>query len=132
MDFELEEVTAHEDWIFRVAKTYGWEIEQLTYVFCSDAYLYEMNVTHLQHDTLTDIITFPYAPPPLIYGDLFISVERVRDNAQKLNTTFAEELRRVMIHGVLHLGGFSDKIPKEKAIMRGEEDRALEIWQNEG
>ena len=100
-------------------------MSELQYVFCDDAYLHTLNVEHLDHDTLTDIITFPYGEPPQVWGDVFISVDRVRENARELDVDFAEELRRVLIHGVLHLLGFGDKTEAEAQAMRGWEDEAL-------
>ena len=85
----------------------------LSYIFCSDAYLHNINVEYLNHDTLTDIITFPYLSPPEIEGDIFISVDRIRENAQTFQVTFEQELHRVIIHGVLHLCGQGDKTEEE-------------------
>jgi rRNA maturation RNase YbeY len=115
-------------WIERVIRHHNAQLGELQYIFCSDDYLHRLNVEHLQHDTLTDIITFPYADPPLVSGDIFISTERVADNASDLDIPFDTELRRVLIHGVLHLCGFPDKQPEEAARMRGLEEEALELY----
>jgi len=98
----------------------------LQYIFCDDAYLLSINKEYLNHDTLTDIVTFRYSefPHPL-ESDIYISVERVRDNAEAFQASFEEELRRVMIHGVLHLLGFKDKNKSDKEKMREEEDKSL-------
>lgn len=128
IDFELQNPEAVAQWIQAFLEREGKQLHQLTYIFCSDEYLYEINQEYLGHDTYTDIITFPYAGPPLIEGDLFISVERVQENARNLGLPFEQELRRVMIHGVLHLCGYSDKSPGEAALMRGKEDEALGFW----
>ena len=115
-------------WIRTIIARQSAQLRELQYIFCSDDYLYRLNVEHLQHDTLTDIITFPYTDPPVVHGDIFISTERVRENAEELQVSFDEELRRVIIHGVLHLCGFSDKTEADSARMRELEDEALGLW----
>ena len=112
-------------WITEVIRERGGRLGPLNYIFCGDDYLHEMNVEYLEHDTLTDIITFPYGDFPLVSGDLFISTERVRDNAGDHGTSYADELHRVMIHGVLHLCGQGDKTAAEAAGMRELEEWAL-------
>jgi probable rRNA maturation factor len=115
-------------WIKRIIQHHRAQLGTLQYIFCSDDYLHRLNVEHLQHDTLTDIITFPYSDPPLVSGDIFISTERVVDNAKDLDISFDTELRRVLIHGVLHLCGFPDKKPEEARRMRALEDEALALY----
>ncbi|GEM_PF-4857 len=127
LDFAPAQAQLLRQWIKTVIQREGAELYQLQYVFCSDAYLYQLNVEYLNHHTLTDIITFPYADPPAVYGDLFISIERIRDNAQSLKVSFSEELRRVMIHGVLHLCGYGDKSEAQAQQMRTKEDEALAL-----
>jgi probable rRNA maturation factor len=102
------------------------------FVFCSDPYLHALNVEYLQHDTYTDIITFPYQDPPLVEGDIFISLDRVADNAEMLGIPFDVELRRVIIHGVLHLLGYPDKTEADEQKMRILEEEALQRWQATG
>ncbi len=102
------------------------DLENLNYIFCSDEDLLELNKSALNHDYYTDIITFDYCTETTICGDLFISVERVRDNAQKMNIDFFDEIHRVMLHGVLHLCGYGDKTEKEIKKMRSKEDFYLE------
>lgn len=114
-------------WIESVISREGGQLRQLTYVFCSDQYLHQINLEYLEHDTYTDIITFPYAEPPLIHSDIFISVERVRENADTLKVPFEQELHRVIIHGVLHLCGYPDKSEDEARKMRAKEDEALAL-----
>ncbi len=97
----------------------------LQFVFCSDEHLHKINVEHLQHDTFTDIITFPYQPPPLVDGEIYISLERVRENARIYGEPFRRELLRVMAHGVLHLLGYGDKTEEEQKAMRVKEEEAL-------
>lgn len=128
IDFSLEDPEQVSDWIATVIEQHGQELNSLTYVFCSDNYLHKMNVEYLAHDTLTDIITFNTADENgIIEGDVFISVDRVRDNASDAGTSFEDELHRVIIHGVLHLLGFKDKSEQEAALMRKEEDSSLSL-----
>jgi rRNA maturation RNase YbeY len=94
----------------------------ITIVFCSDNYLLEMNKKYLEHDYFTDIITFDYVENDIISGDLFISIDRVKDNAEKFNTTFINELIRVVFHGVLHLAGYKDKTTPDQQLMREKEN----------
>lgn len=116
-----------EDWIALVAKQRNGQLGQLNYIFCGDDYLHQMNVEYLNHDTLTDIITFPLSSPPHIAGDIFISTERVAENALELGLPYVEELHRVIIHGVLHLSGQGDKSTTEALEMRRLEDWALSL-----
>ncbi len=127
LEFEPEQPLKLKNWIFQIITSNACKLEALSFIFCSDNYLHQLNLLYLGHDDLTDIITFPYQPPPKIEGDIFISVDRVKDNAQIFETTFEKELHRVMIHGVLHLCGFSDKTPQEKSLMRSKEDESLEL-----
>lgn len=128
IDFQLLEGTKTKDWILKIIEKENKELIQLTYIFCSDAHLLEINKEYLNHDTFTDIITFPYLDPPHVEGDVFISIDRVKENAKEFNTSFDEELRRVMIHGVLHLCGYPDKTEAEATIMRNKEGEALAMW----
>jgi len=114
-------------WIERVITKRGAQTGEINYIFCNDDYLHKMNVDYLQHDTLTDIITFPSAEFPLISGDLFISTERVADNAADFEQTYRDELHRVMIHGILHLCGQHDKSDVEAQAMRALEQWALSL-----
>ena len=120
--------TEYTDWITKFIESKGSVVGNLTYIFCSDEYLWEINRKYLQHDYYTDIITFPFETPGALSADLYISVDRVRDNAVEFNTDELEELRRVMIHGVLHLLGFKDETAETKGLMRQEEDKALELF----
>ncbi len=99
----------------------------LNYVFCSDKYLLEININHLNHNTLTDIITFDYSLGKQINTEIYISIDRVKENAESFNTSFDGELHRVIIHGILHLCGYKDKTKKEKATMRNKEDYYLSL-----
>lgn len=135
-DFEDVEVSLPDKdlldaWINAVAASHGCSVQQVQYIFCSDDYLHRINVDYLQHDTLTDIITFPYADPPAIEGEIYVSVDRVKDNAADLKLPFQQELLRVIIHGILHLCGIGDKTESQAAVMRAQEDAALLLWVNE-
>ncbi|MFZ2430321.1 MAG: rRNA maturation RNase YbeY [Lutibacter sp.] len=127
-DFKLENEELIQNWISNCIESYGFNEGELNYIFCDDDYLLKLNVEFLEHDTLTDIISFDYTMGKLISGDIFISVERVRENAKIFNQTFDNELNRVMIHGVLHYLGFKDKGEKDKELMRGEEDKCLAMF----
>lgn len=108
------------------------ESAELSYIFCSDAFLLEMNNNFLDHDTFTDIITFDLSESKkAMEGEIYISTERVRENAKIYNTTYQEELHRVIFHGILHLCGFKDKKPKDQKIMRENEDYCLEQYKKE-
>ena len=114
-------------WIRRVAAGYSFSVGDITYIFCDDARILEVNKQFLHHDYYTDIITFDYTEGKRISGDLFISVDTVRSNAQLFGTSFDQELRRVMIHGILHLCGINDKGPGEREQMEKAEDAALAL-----
>lgn len=124
-DFQLENQAQIETWISDIISSEGFELGDLLYVFCDDEFLHKLNVEFLDHDTLTDILSFDYRVGKQINGEIYISVERVADNAQDFKTSFNEELHRVMIHGILHFCGLKDKTEEEEAIMRKKEDEAL-------
>jgi probable rRNA maturation factor len=123
--FKLIDRRALRDWISRVATRHKKHCGNIHYVFVSDDQLLEMNQRFLNHNTYTDIITFDYTEENVIHGDIFISVDRVKDNADKFSTEFKDELHRVMIHGILHLCGLKDKTKKDTEKMREEENRSL-------
>lgn len=129
LNFELRSKKVIRRWIDQVVTSENFELGPLTYIFCSDAYLHEMNVKYLNHDTLTDIISFDYSQGSTISGDLFISYERVKENATVFKTNVRNELHRVMIHGVLHLCQYGDKTRSEKKEMRDKEDFYLKELQ---
>ena len=126
-DFNLNDEKPLEGWIQKVVSEKGFEVGEINYIFCDDAYLLKLNVEFLQHDTLTDIISFDNSLGKLLNGDIFISIERVEDNAKDFKVSFDDELHRVMIHGVLHYMGFKDKSDDEKKVMRKEENKALSV-----
>ncbi len=115
------------NWIASVVESYGKKTGELAFIFVSDDYLYKMNKDYLNHDYYTDVITFDYSRDDVVSGDVFISIDRVRENADKFGVTFLNELARVMIHGALHLIGFKDATEEEKAEMRAQEDKALRL-----
>ena len=125
-DLSLNE-TDLTNWISNVCSSENNEFGDISLIFCSDEYLLEMNRTHLDHDYYTDIITFDYTENQIVSGDLFISVDRVRENASDFNVSFEHELHRVMIHGVLHLCGYKDKSDEEEKLMRSKENDALSL-----
>ncbi len=112
-------------WVKAVAASYGKKVGEIAYIFCSDDKILEVNQQYLQHDYYTDIITFDYCEGNTISGDLFISLDTVRTNAEQVGTTYDEELHRVIIHGILHLCGINDKGPGEREIMEAAENKAL-------
>lgn len=114
-------------WVKAVAATYGKKIGEIAYIFVDDEKILEVNRQYLQHDYYTDIITFDYTQDNIISGDLFISLDTVRTNAEQVGSTYEQELNRVIIHGILHLCGINDKGPGERAIMEAAEDRALKM-----
>ncbi|WP_445386370.1 rRNA maturation RNase YbeY [Robiginitalea sp. IMCC44478] len=124
---EVDELK-YTDWIIGCVGAYGKSIDYLNYIFCDDEYLLEKNKQYLSHDYYTDILTFPYESQKGIAGDIFISVDRVKENSNLYNSSSKEELRRVMIHGVLHLMGFGDKSKNEREEMRKEEDACLILF----
>ena len=112
-------------WIRHVAATYGKKIGEVGYLFCNDEKILEVNREFLQHDYYTDIITFDYCEGDMLNGDIVISLDTVRSNAQQLGKDYSEELHRVIIHGILHLCGQNDKAPGERELMEAAEDKAL-------
>lgn len=114
-------------WVKAVAASYGKKVGEIAYIFCSDERILEVNREYLQHDYYTDIITFDYCEGDVISGDLFISLDTVRTNAEQVGTTYEEELHRVIIHGILHLCGINDKGPGEREIMEAAENKALAL-----
>ena len=122
--FYLPNRTQLKGFIFNLIEKEGRQIEHINYIFCSDDYLLNINKTHLQHDTLTDIITFDYSAhkKDKIVSDIYISIDRVKENAPLFHTTFQKELLRVLFHGALHLCGFKDKTKEDQQLMRNKED----------
>lgn len=115
-------------WIYKLIKSEGYTLEELHFIFCSDEFLHTINRQYLEHDDYTDIITFDNSEESgVIEGDIFISLERILENSGKFRVAPADELKRVMAHGVLHLCGYGDKTEEDQAVMRGKEDNALNL-----
>ena len=127
-DFHLDKEETYQNWIRQVILSEGYTLGPVSYIFCDDDYLHRINVEYLQHDTLTDIISFDYTDGNTISGDIFISIERVKENAETFNTAFKDELCRVMIHGILHYCGYKDKTEEQQAEMRAKEDEKLAVF----
>ena len=127
VNFNLENQDKLTSWIHSVIISEDRKEGEINYIFCNDEYLHKLNVEFLDHDTLTDIISFDYTVGKELHGDIFISIERVIDNANDLDIDFVDELHRVMIHGILHFCGYKDKSREEKNIMRDKEDYYLKL-----
>jgi rRNA maturation RNase YbeY len=127
-DFELANESAIESWIGRIIASEQKSEGEISYVFCDDDYLLELNQQYLQHDTLTDIISFDYSLGNELSGDIFISVERVQENAEIFNQSFENELLRVISHGVLHYCGYKDKTEADEQLMRSKEDEKIAMF----
>lgn len=127
-DFTLLQEQTYDEWVGAIIKSESKSLGEINYIFCDDDYLLDINIKHLNHDYYTDIITFNYCEGDLISGDLFISTDRVKDNAQTYQVSFEEELLRVMSHGVLHLIGYNDKAEAEELIMRKKEDEKIKMF----
>ena len=129
ISFELPEQLRRKRWLKELAVKSGFRIKELNYIFCSDEYLYQMNVDYLNHDTYTDIITFDNSEKKgELEGDIFVSVDRVRENAKTLKVEEGTELTRVLAHGLLHLMGYKDKTKEEASLMRSKEEEAIELY----
>jgi probable rRNA maturation factor len=127
-DFTLENEKAIADWLSAVIVSENKSEGEISYIFCDDEYLHKINLEYLNHDTLTDIISFDYTMGNEISGDIFISTERVLDNAKDYNTLFEEELKRVLVHGILHYCGYKDKSEADETLMRSKEDEKLSMF----
>lgn len=131
-NYESEFTLANEEavaiWLSAVIVSENKTEGEINYIFCDDEYLHKINVAYLDHDTLTDVISFDYTMGNEISGDVFVSVERVLDNSKDFNTSFDEELKRVLVHGVLHYCGYKDKSEADEALMRSKEDEKLTMF----
>ena len=126
-DFLLSNEKELSTWISEVIISENCSEGEINYIYCDDAYLLELNVKYLNHDTLTDIISFDYSVGKELHGDVYISLERVRDNAKDYKVEFSEELHRVMVHGILHYCGYKDKSEADEAVMRTKENFYLNL-----
>lgn len=127
-DFTLRQKLLYKRWLSRLAASEGYKIGDINYIFCDDEYLLGINQQYLQHDTYTDIITFDYVEGKVLSGDIYISTERVRENARIYHVDFENELKRVLSHGVLHLCGYKDKTETDAAQMREKENFAISLF----
>ena len=127
-DFVLADHRKYEKWIECVIASEEKKLEEISYIFCDDEYLLNLNEEFLKHDTYTDIITFDYSVGKILQGDIYISTERVKENSDEFNVSFEEELRRVIIHGVLHLCGYKDKTKEQSLLMRQKEEEKMELF----
>ncbi|UZD21556.1 rRNA maturation RNase YbeY [Algoriphagus halophytocola] len=131
VNFILTKKNKRKSWLKEIANSEGFSISELNFIFCSDHYLHEINLEYLNHDTYTDIITFDNSEKEkVIEGDIFISVERVKENSEDLGTELEKELNRVISHGLFHLLGFKDKTDQEAKLMRQKENFAIELFDN--
>lgn len=127
-EFELSDEKVYADWISSIIQSEEKVEGDINYVFCDDEYLLELNQQYLDHDTLTDIISFDYSVGNELHGDIFISIERVKDNAGDFEVDFSTELLRVMAHGVLHYCGYKDKSDEDEKLMRSKEDEKMKMF----
>ena len=130
-DFTLGNEDAIAIWLSNVIESEKKKEGEINYIFCDDEYLHKINLEYLNHDTLTDIISFDYTMGNELNGDIFVSVERVKDNALDFNVSFDEELRRVLVHGLLHYCGYKDKSEEDELKMRAKEDEKLAMFHME-
>jgi probable rRNA maturation factor len=130
-DFQLDNEDQISNWISQIILSENKKEGDINYIFCDDEYLVQINQQYLNHDTLTDIISFDYSLGNELHGDIFISVERVQDNAIDFNVTFTEELQRVLAHGVLHYCGYKDKTEQDEINMRNKENEKIKMFHME-
>jgi len=127
IDFKLKNKVKLKKWINNIIEKEGKKLNFVNFIFCDDNEMLEKNISYLNHMTYTDILTFDYTENNIISGDILISIDRITENAKTYNVTFKKELKRVIIHGILHLIGYKDKSKKEKKIMREKEDFYLSL-----
>ena len=127
-EFTLDNEEAIATWLSAVIVSENKTLGEINYIFCDDEYLHKINLEYLNHDTLTDIISFDYTMGNEVGGDIFVSVERVLDNSKDYNTSFEDELKRVLVHGVLHYCGYKDKSEEDEALMRSKENEKLAMF----
>ncbi|TBW27733.1 rRNA maturation RNase YbeY [Gramella sp. KN1008] len=127
-EFKLADENKYREWIEKVILSENKYIGDINYIFCDDEYLHEINLKYLSHDTYTDIISFDNTVGNTLHGDIFISTERVEENAHNFNVEFIQELKRVMIHGVLHFCGYKDKSERDQELMRRKEEEKIKLF----
>ena len=128
-DFKISKAVNWKKWIESAVKSEGFETDEINYIFCDDEYLLQINQDYLQHDYYTDVIGFQYSEGKELSGDIYISVERIEDNAQKNSVDFKNELARVVIHGILHFMNYKDKTPEDAEKMRKAEDKYIALFE---
>ncbi len=128
IDFSLSDEEVYENWIESIINSEGFTVGDINYIFCNDEYLHEINLKYLDHDTLTDIISFDYTENQTVSGDIFISLDRVKENADEFNQSLDTELLRVMSHGILHYCGYKDNTDAEEALMRSKEEEKIKMF----
>jgi probable rRNA maturation factor len=126
--FKLSKKSDYSIWLTKVVQSENKRVGDINYIFCNDDFLIQINQQYLEHDTLTDIISFDYSVGNELHGDVFISIERVRENATDFKVSFEDELRRVMVHGVLHYCGYKDKTLEDEKQMRQKEDEKIKLF----
>lgn len=127
-DFTLDNEFIYSQWATAIIASEGRKTGAISYIFCDDAYLLDLNINYLNHNTLTDIISFDYAEGDILNGELYISVDRLRENATEYGVSFHEELLRVMAHGILHYCGYNDKTDEEITVMRSKEEEKIKMF----
>ena len=127
-DFVLDNEEAFASWLSNVIVSEKKKEGEINYIFCDDEYLHKINLEYLNHDTLTDIISFDYSIGNELNGDIFVSIERVKDNANDFDVSFENELKRVLVHGLLHYCGYKDKSTEDEALMRSKEDEKIAMF----
>ena len=127
-DFILDNEEGVAAWLGTVITSENKKQGEISYIFCDDEYLHKINLEYLEHDTLTDIISFDYSMGNELHGDIFVSIERVKDNAADFSVTFEEELKRVLVHGILHYCGYKDKSKTDEVLMRSKENEKIAMF----
>jgi len=130
-DFELHNESVFSNWLSEVILSENKKEGEINYIFCDDDYLLEINQNYLDHDTLTDIISFDYSVGNELNGDVFVSIQRVRENATEYKVTFQEEIQRVLVHGILHYCGYKDKTESDELVMRAKEEEKMKMFNAE-
>ena len=128
LTFQLDNEERYSQWIQKVIISEGKELGEINYIFCDDEYLLNINKQYLDHDYYTDVISFDYTEANLVSGDVFISIDRVKENAADYDVTFDEELKRVIIHGILHYCGYKDKSDADEELMRIKEEEKMQLF----
>lgn len=129
IEFKIPSPIKTKRWLKNVIEVEGFQLSEINYIFCNDKYLHKINLEYLDHDTLTDIITFDNSEDEkLIEGDIFVSIDRIIDNSKDFKTSLEQEFKRVLVHGILHLCGYFDKTDEDEKQMRAKEDYYLNLW----